>query len=374
MANAYLSPVFNGFRALDNSGKPISGAQIQSYLAGGSTPQTTYKNAGATDPNTNPIISDSSGRFQNIFLGAGLAYDLVLKDQTGAVIQTIYGVTGVNDVTVPEIGPSGIGTVTLVNATGGDTGLTFTGGPITTSGTLVMSGVLNAAHGGAGGTTPTLSFDSMSPLTTKGDLIGYTNTNTRIPVGTNGQVLAANSGSSTGVSWATISVPTFGQTIYGSIGTFTGITPINFVPATPLISQGTQIWSQAITPVGSGSKVKIEYSFVVEESVGLASQLPVIIAALFRGSTCINSQVISPLSSPSILELLGSTNTYFNMLINQVFIDSPSTSGSVTYSVRLIFNGGAGSGATGSVNITSGAYGGTYGGTTTSNYILQELL
>jgi hypothetical protein len=40
-----------------------------------------------------------------------------------------------------------------------------------------------------------------SPLTTKGDLYGYTTTDARIPVGTNGQVLEADSTQATGLKW-----------------------------------------------------------------------------------------------------------------------------------------------------------------------------
>ena len=42
-----------------------------------------------------------------------------------------------------------------------------------------------------------------SPLTTKGDVWGYSTTNARIPVGTNGQVLTADSAEALGVKWAT---------------------------------------------------------------------------------------------------------------------------------------------------------------------------
>lgn len=42
-----------------------------------------------------------------------------------------------------------------------------------------------------------------SPLTTKGDVWGYSTTNARVAVGTNGQVLTADSTESTGVKWAT---------------------------------------------------------------------------------------------------------------------------------------------------------------------------
>jgi hypothetical protein len=42
-----------------------------------------------------------------------------------------------------------------------------------------------------------------SPLTTKGDVWGYSTTNARVAVGTNGQILTADSTAATGVAWAT---------------------------------------------------------------------------------------------------------------------------------------------------------------------------
>jgi hypothetical protein len=55
--------------------------------------------------------------------------------------------------------------------------------------------------------TPT----DQTPLTTKGDLFGYSTADARIPIGTDGQILTADSAQSLGLKWATpiAAIPTF---------------------------------------------------------------------------------------------------------------------------------------------------------------------
>ena len=53
------------------------------------------------------------------------------------------------------IDTGGYGTVTSVGLVGGSTGLTTTGGPITTSGNITLTGTLAVANGGTGVTTST---------------------------------------------------------------------------------------------------------------------------------------------------------------------------------------------------------------------------
>jgi len=50
-------------------------------------------------------------------------------------------------------GGGGSGTVTSVNVSGGTTGLTTSGGPVTTSGTITLAGTLDVDNGGTGATT-----------------------------------------------------------------------------------------------------------------------------------------------------------------------------------------------------------------------------
>lgn len=61
---------------------------------------------------------------------------------------------------------------------------------------------IEITQGGHGQTTKTAGFDALSPGTTKGDLIVFDGTNNvRVPIGTDGQNLTANSGESTGLEW-----------------------------------------------------------------------------------------------------------------------------------------------------------------------------
>jgi hypothetical protein len=63
-----------------------------------------------------------------------------------------YNVTA-TDVAAFTGGGGGSGTVTSVNLSGGTTGFTTSGGPITASGTITLAGTLNVANGGTGATT-----------------------------------------------------------------------------------------------------------------------------------------------------------------------------------------------------------------------------
>ena len=56
-----------------------------------------------------------------------------------------------------------------------------------------VRGYIDVSSGGGGG--------SASPLTTKGDLYSFDTDNARLPVGTNGQILVADSNEATGLKW-----------------------------------------------------------------------------------------------------------------------------------------------------------------------------
>ena len=95
----------------------------------------------------------------------------------------------------PAWAAAAVGTVTSVAFSGGTTGLTVTGSPITSSGTITLGGTLAIANGGTGQTTKTAAFDALAPTTTTGDLIYFDGTdNVRLGIGSANQVLTVSGG------------------------------------------------------------------------------------------------------------------------------------------------------------------------------------
>lgn len=67
------------------------------------------------------------------------------------------------------------GSVTSVNVAGGTTGLTTSGGPITTSGTITLGGTLAVAHGGTGATAAPAARTNLGATTVGGSFFTLTN-------------------------------------------------------------------------------------------------------------------------------------------------------------------------------------------------------
>ena len=136
------------------------------------------------------------------------------------------------------------GTVTSVGMAGGTTGLTFTGSPITTSGTITVGGILNITNGGTGHSSATAAFNALSPITSVGDLIvgdGISSAN-RFPIGPNGYILTSNG---TTISWASPGASSI-NIAAGSTLT-TGFSSGQF-----LTSNGTNVTATTVIPLASG--------------------------------------------------------------------------------------------------------------------------
>lgn len=145
---------------------------------------------------------------------------------------------GNGSITIASTGGGGSGTVTSVAVSGGTTGLTTSGGPITTSGTITLAGTLAVANGGTGQTS-------------------YTN----------GQILIGNTTGNT-LSKATLTQGA-GMTITNGTGTIIIANALNFVQVAasrnvtigntslPSLSTGTDntgMGFASLVAISSGSK------------------------------------------------------------------------------------------------------------------------
>ena len=200
-----------------------------------------------------------------------------------------------------EGGNEGLGTVTSVSVSGGTTGLTTSGSPITTSGTITIAGTLDVDNGGTGATTsvdalsnlggypasnpngytsntgtvtsvaatvPSLLSVSGSPITTSGTL-AITYSGTALPVANGGTGLTA--------------APTDGQVDIGSTG-------VGFVRTTLTAGSGISVTNAAgsitITntdPSSGGTVTSVTGTAPV--SVATGTTTPVISLATGYGDT-----------------------------------------------------------------------------------------
>ena len=161
----------------------------------------------------------------------------------------------------------GDGSVTNIDVAGGSTGLTFSGGPVTTTGTITMAGTLAVASGGTGQTSYTdgqllignTSGGGLSKATlTQGSGVTITNSNGTISIsatGSGGSVTSVGvSGGSTGFSFSSSPVTTTGtMSMSGTLGAGYGGTGITAPgdAGNVLTSDGAGAWTS--TPAVGGS-------------------------------------------------------------------------------------------------------------------------
>lgn len=197
-------------------GQVLSAAQMTSL-------QATAMGGGA------PVTKTAS--YTLVAADAGTVIQMNSASSTTITVNTALFAAG-DSVQIQNIG-AGVCTITAGTAT------------VTTAGSLALSqwegGTLYFTSTSASIFFDVVQSGSTSPLTTKGDL--YTRTSSadaRLPVGTNGYTLVADSAETTGLKWQAASV---GQTYFKAFCSFNGT-------GTPAVLNGYNVSS--ITDNGTG--------------------------------------------------------------------------------------------------------------------------
>ena len=175
--------------------------------------------------------------------------------------------------------------------------------------------VLTVAAGVPSWATPT----DQTPLTTKGDLFTFSTVDARVGVGANGTVLTADSAEATGLKWAT---PAGGgklkQVVSATTTTSTTIATTTFTDTTI---------TATITPTSASSTILV----LVQGQVyaDRASSQCFYSARLLRDATTIHN--IEPAGS---YNFSGATNATIQNLFPINWVDSPATTSAITYKVQ----------------------------------------
>lgn len=296
-------------------------------------------------------------------LNVGQANNLNGGSANRVVYQTAAGVTGF--IATPTVTNTflqwdgaqivwgalpGSGTVTSVNASGGTTGMTFTGGPITSSGTLTMSGTLIAANGGTG----------LSSVTA-GDTLYYTSGDaySKLAIGATNRIMTS---SGTAPQWTdpasvTVGTATSSTTATNIAGGAAGSIPYQTGSnATALLAAGSGVLVGGSTPSYSTTPTLTGTNFSAIPNGALSN------SAVTIGTTSISlgatSLTLGGLTSVDLTQnpttaLQAATKQYVDTLVSSgityhspVKYEVPVTTGNLTANYNQPGGAGVGVGAT----------------------------
>jgi len=168
----------------------------------------------------------------------------------------------------------------------------------------------------SGGTAPEWATTAdQTPLTTKGDLFGFDTADARIPIGTNGHILTADSTQSLGLKWA---APAGGgkvlQVVQGTTTTLADTTSTSFSDSN---------LTATITPSAASSKILVLVTQDCNKEKNTSGNGDI---KLLRGAT-------------DLASLLGITYTETaannHIVVSMNYLDSPNTTSATTYKTQF---------------------------------------
>jgi len=217
-------------------------------------------------------------------------------------------------------------TVFIQNLGAGACTVTAGTATVATAGSLILpqndAGILYFTATGASIFYDFIQVGAASPLTTKGDLYGFSTLDARIPIGANGTLLTADSTESLGLKWA---APAGGggkvlQVVYATYGTQVNSTTSNYADTN---------LTATITPTLNTSKVLV----IVHQNGCEKRQTDTsMMLKLLRGATDISQMA-------SLGGYTGSTTDLNFGSISTAVLDAPATTSATTYKTQFASNG-----------------------------------
>ena len=171
-----------------------------------------------------------------------------------------------------------------------------------------------------------------SPLTTKGDLYGYSTTDARVPIGTNGQVLQADSAQALGLKWAT---PSSSAVVQVKSFTTSSSTTVN---STTFTSTGLTL---SITPTSASNKILIFGQMAIYYYVDSGNYQGAGLR-IVRDATNVYSSEPGEASSFDNFKREAAGNMFLGLPLAYSYLDSPATTSATTYTLQTCRQAGAG--------------------------------
>ena len=274
---------------------------LTGYVKGNGTAALT---ASATIPNTDitGLGTMSTQNASAVAITGGTANSLILGGTTAAAATvttlridstlSLAGATGTSGQVLTSNGASaptwqniaGSGTVTSIDVSGGTTGLTTSGGPVTGAGTITLAGTLAIANGGTGATTDsaartalglgTMAVQAASSVAITGGSINGTSLGattagsanvTTLDIasgltlatlaGTSGQVLTS-AGAGFVPTWTTAATGTV--TSVAGTGTVNGLTLTGTVTSSGSLTLGGTLSLVSPPPIGTTTPAEVK--------------------------------------------------------------------------------------------------------------------
>lgn len=279
--------------------------------------------AGYSNSTTTPTLNVNSLGAKTIvdYSGAALKASSITA---GNIYEAVYD--GTNFRLIPIVSFSGPS-----SSTDGNFAL-FNG----TSGSVVKDSGFSAVPASSGGTGKT-------SLTSGSIIVGAgTSPVTYLTPSTSGFIIRDN-----GSSWSPGLEKTL-QRFYNSNSTFTSLSTIPFDDTIPQITEGTQIFSQAITPISASSRIRITCT------------------GFFCGNSSICLALFSGGSNALACSIAYATSSSTMCPTTLVYEEASSSTSSRTYTIR------AGGDVSAQLNGISSAR--RYGGALTSTFIVEEVV